>query len=200
MIRYLKGLFRPAPDGSAIIETASGIGFRVFLPAGSRLYRQPEGSEAEVMTSMVVGREGDVALYGFPDKEDLELFELLITVSGVGAKVAMSIMSSQSSSELRRAIAAGDVKAVSRAQGIGRKTAERLILELKDKVGSFTDAGVYSTVSADIDGMDKGARAEAIAALISLGYSRNEAADAVVRIKDETLTTEEYIKQALKRL
>ena len=127
MIGYIKGYFHPMPDGSVIVENASGIGFLIHVPAGSALYKEPEGAEVKVYTSMQV-REDDISLYGFMSKEDLELFELLITVSGIGAKGAMSIMSALPGSQLKRAIAAGDTASITKAQGIGKKTAERLVL------------------------------------------------------------------------
>ena len=90
MIRFLRGSFHPNPDGTAVIETASGIGFLVSLPANSGLYKNPEGAEVKVYTLMIV-REDDMSLYGFESRDELELFRLLITVNGVGAKAGMSI-------------------------------------------------------------------------------------------------------------
>lgn len=196
MIRFIKGIFHPGLSGSVIIETASGMGFEVNIPANSSLYKNLEGEEVKVYTSMIV-REDDVSLYGFSDKENLELFELLITVNGIGAKAGMSIMSALPPSELKRAIAMGDVKAISAANGVGKKTAERVILELKDKVGSFDD-DVLAESDVFIPASDE--RSEAVAALIALGYTKNEAAEAVGKVKKEDLTCEEYIKNALKNL
>lgn len=196
MIRFIKGIFHPGLSGSVIIETASGMGFEVNIPANSSLYKNLEGEEVKVYTSMIV-REDDVSLYGFSDRENLELFELLITVNGIGAKAGMSIMSALPPSELKRAIAMGDVKAISAANGVGKKTAERVILELKDKVGTFDD-DVLAESDVFIPASDE--RSEAVAALIALGYTKNEAADAVGKVKKEDLTCEEYIKNALKNL
>ena len=196
MIRFIKGIFHPGLSGSVIIETASGMGFEVNIPANSSLYKNLEGEEVKVYTSMIV-REDDVSLYGFSDKENLELFELLITVNGIGAKAGMSIMSALSPSELKRAIAMGDAKAISAANGVGKKTAERVILELKDKVGSFDD-DILAESDVFVPASDE--RSEAVAALIALGYTKNEAADAVGKVKKEDLTCEEYIKNALKNL
>lgn len=196
MIRFIKGIFHPGLSGSVIIETASGMGFEVNIPANSSLYKNLEGEEVKVYTSMIV-REDDVSLYGFSDRENLELFELLITVNGIGAKAGMSIMSALPPSELKRAVAMGDVKAISAANGVGKKTAERVILELKDKVGTFDD-DVLAESDVFIPASDE--RSEAVAALIALGYTKNEAADAVGKVKKEDLTCEEYIKNALKNL
>ncbi len=197
MIRFIKGIFHPAPDGSVIIETASGLGFEVSIPANSALYKAVEGDPVKVYTSMIV-KEDDVSLYGFADKENLELFELLITVNGVGAKAGMAIMSALPPSELKRAVAGGDAKAISKANGVGKKTAERIILELKDKVGSFDDMDLPAFDDVFTPAGDE--RSEAVAALMALGYSKNEAASAVGKVKDDSLTCEAYIKQALKNL
>lgn len=197
MIRFLKGKFHPGFNGSVIIENVNGLGLEVHIPANSPLYKNIEGDEVKVYTSMRV-KEDDISLYGFSNKEDLELFELLITVNGIGAKAAMSIMSTLPSSELKRAIATGDVKAVSAANGVGKKTAERIILELKDKIGTFeTDNGILDS---DIYIPVNDERSEAVAALISLGYTKTEAESAVAKVKTAGLSCEDYIKNALKNL
>ena len=196
MIRFIKGIFHPGLSGSVIIETASGMGFEVNIPANSSLYKNMEGEEVKVYTSMIV-REDDMSLYGFSDRENLELFELLITVNGIGAKAGMSIMSALPPSELKRAIAMGDAKAISAANGVGKKTAERVILELKDKVGSFDDDVLAES---DVFTPAGDQRSEAVAALMALGYTKNEAAGAVGKVKGDDLTCEDYIKNALKNL
>ena len=197
MIRFIKGIFHPGLNGSVIIESASGLGFEVSIPANSTLYKNTEGEQVKVFTSMIV-KEDDVSLYGFSDKESLELFELLITVNGVGAKAGMALMSALPPSELRRAIASGDVKAISSANGVGKKTAERLILELKDKVGTFEDDAAMAAGDVYVPVTDE--RSEAIAALVALGYSKNEAMEAIGKVKENNLTCEDYIKHALKYL
>lgn len=197
MIRFIKGIFHPGLNGSVIIESASGLGFEVSIPANSALYKNTEGEQVKAFTSMIV-KEDDVSLYGFSDKESLELFELLITVNGVGAKAGMALMSALPPSELKRAIASSDVKAISSANGVGKKTAERLILELKDKVGTFEDDG--QVLSSDVFVPVNDERGEAIAALVALGYSKNEAMDAIGKVKEDNLSCEDYIKHALKHL
>lgn len=196
MIRCIKGRFYPNIDGSIIVETDSGVGFRVFVPANSAVYRNTEGSEVKIYTSMIV-REDAMSLYGFNSKDELELFELLITVNGVGAKAGMSIMSILPPSELKQAIAAGDVKAISAANGIGKKTAERIILELRDKVEAF---GFATDTEVSVSTAYSDERSEAVNALIALGYTKNEATAAVGAVAGEALTCEEYIKGALKNL
>ncbi|MBQ1229203.1 MAG: Holliday junction branch migration protein RuvA [Firmicutes bacterium] len=189
-----------------VVETPSGIGFEINVPAGSPLYKYGEGEEVKVFTAMIV-KEDDVSLYGFHNRESLDFFRMLITVSGLGAKGAMAIMGSMSLDELRKAIMFEDVKAVSKANGVGKKTAERLILELKDKVGKLDIDGLsaaqLSGVS-DFEGSsatDSGdSRTEAIHALVALGYSKAEAFGAVAKVPEDNLTSEEYIKKALKSL
>lgn len=197
MIRFLKGKFHPGLNGSVIIENNSGVGFEVHIPANSPLYKNLEGEDVKVFTSMRV-KEDDISLYGFSNQEELELFELLITVNGIGAKAGMSIMSTLPTMELKRAIATGDVKAISAANGVGKKTAERLILELKDKIGSVeSEDGIAES---DVYFAAGDERSEAIAALMALGYTKNEANSAIGKVKDKNLSCEDYIKNALKFL
>lgn len=197
VIRTIRGNVSHADGGSIIIETSSGIGFRVFIPSGSSFFKMSDGEEAAVYTAMIV-KEDDISLYGFDSKDDLVLFELLITVSGIGAKGAMSIMSTLRADDLRRAIATGDAKTISKANGVGKKTAERLILELKDKIGSFEAVEEYTVLQDEIEASDE--KTEAVYALVSLGYTRNEALAAVSKVKGDGYTVEDYIKQALKSL
>lgn len=196
MIRFLKGRFHPQTDGTAVIETAGGVGYLVNLPANSPLYKNLEGEEVRVFTAMLV-REDDMSLYGFDNQEELDLFKMLISVSGVGAKAGMSIMSILPPGELKRAIATGDTKAISAANGVGKKTAERVILELKDKVGDYP--GAESTESTE-PVVITSERSEAISALVSLGYSRSEAESAVGKIEAEDLPAEQYIMLALRSM
>ena len=197
-------------ENSIIVENASGIGFEIFLPAGSPLYRYGEGEEIMVFTSMAV-KEDDISLYGFHNREALELFELLTTVNGIGAKAAMAILSALSPEELRRAILFEDAKEISRANGVGKKTAERIILELKEKIGKMSGGFGDTAAAADFAGGAAGAggagdgsggdnRVEAINALIALGYSKAEAFSAISQVPEEGLSCEDYIKKALKHL
>lgn len=194
------------PNG-IVVESSSGIGFEINVPAGSPLYRYGEGEEVKVFTAMIV-KEDDISLYGFHNRESLDFFRMLITVSGIGAKGAMAIMGSMSVDELRRAIMFEDVKEISKANGVGKKTAERLILELKDKVGRLDIEGMAASdmtgtaISVNSsDTSDSGDnRTEAIHALVALGYSKAEAFGAVAKVPEDNLTSEEYIKKALKSL
>lgn len=182
---------------SIVVETASGMGFEIFVPIGSGLLKNQIGDQIKVLTHMIV-KEDDISLYGFEDKENLEMFKLLISVNGVGPKAGMSIMS-LGLMEIKRAIVYEDSKAISAANGIGKKTAERIILELKDKMQD--EAVQVSPTGSDvtnIKGSDE--RSEAVNALVALGYTKNEAFSAVSSVAEEELSCEEYIKKALKQL
>ena len=198
MIRYIKGIIYHQMDSSIIVENSSGIGFNIMIPSGSSFYKLTDGEEVKVHTSMIV-KEDDISLYGFSDREELELFELLITVSGIGAKGAMSIMSVLSPNALKLAIASGDSKSISKANGVGKKTAERIIIDLKDKLGNFDEAELDARIDDKIFVNDD-TRSEAKIALISLGYSQQEAENAISKIKGENLSIEDYIKLALKQM
>ena len=198
MIRYIKGIIYHQMDSSIIVENSSGIGFNIMIPSGSSFYKLTDGEEVKVHTSMIV-KEDDISLYGFSDREELELFELLITVSGIGAKGAMSIMSVLSPNALKLAIASGDSKSISKANGVGKKTAERIIIDLKDKLGSFDEAELDAYIDDKIFVNDD-TRSEAKIALISLGYSQQEAENAISKIKGESLSIEDYIKLALTQM
>ena len=200
MIRYVKGVYSMYVNGGIVVEIQSGLGLEIFLPVNSPIYRYGEGETIKVYTSMIV-KEDDIRLYGFHNRESLDLFENLITVSGVGAKGAMSIVGTLDTDQLKRAVAFEDAKEIARANGIGKKTAERIILELKDKIGRIDED--INKPSFDLPENLKVAedeRTEAINALITLGYTKSEAFGAVSSVNDEGLSSQEYIKKALKNL
>lgn len=197
MIRFIRGKFYPQMDGTVVIETASGIGFLVTIPANSPLYGHFEGEEVKVYTLMTV-REDDMSLYGFSSLDELNMFRMLITVNGIGAKAGMAIMSILPMNELKKAIATEDEKMISRANGVGKRTAQRVILELKDKVDYLpTDEEGESKPAPSARNEEKEIAAQA---LVSLGYSRTEAAQALEKVTDEGLDSEGYIKQALRHI
>lgn len=199
MLHYIKGKLAMKLENRIVVE-AGGLGYEISVPANSSVYLAHEGEEITVFTAMMV-REDDISLYGFGEKAALDTFNKLITVSGVGAKAAIAILSAMPLAEVHQAIVLEDAKALTRANGIGKKTAERIVLELKDKFGQIEDVqmpeGFDSAASAD--GAADG-RAEAVSALIALGYSKGEAVNALAAVKETDLTVEEYIKQALKKL
>lgn len=199
MIRYVKGTYTMSAGSAIVVETQSGLGLEIFLPANSPVYRYQPGDSVMVYTSMIV-KEDDIRLYGFHNRESLELFEKLITVSGVGAKGAMAIIGTFTADELKRAIAFEDARELSRANGIGKKTAERIILELRDKMGVLAESLPADSAQGQTGDTGGDARSEAIIALTALGYTKAEAFNAVASVNDEGLTSEEYIKKALKAL
>ena len=198
MIHYIKGTLEIKLPESVVIETG-GVGFKISVPSNSRLYMTQEGTEISVFTYMNV-REDDISLYGFDDEEGLMLFEKLITVNGVGSKAAMAILSAMPSGEVRKAIMYEDADMLTRANGIGKKTAQRIVLDLKDKVGTGADLTVPTGMADSLPAATSDSKGEAIDALIALGYARAEAAEALVGIKEQDLTVEEYIKLALKKM
>ena len=198
MIGFIRGALAEKGSGYIIVDV-NGVGYEIFVPANSGAYLSGEGSEVMVYTTMMV-REDDVSLYGFTRKGELDAFKKLITVSGVGAKAAISILSSFSLEQLQQAIVFEDAKTLTKASGIGKKTAERIVLELKDKFGSEESAAGKQAAGDALESLGADGRSEAISALIALGYTRGEAAGALAAVKENDLTVEEYIKLALKNL
>ncbi len=192
MIHYLKGAVTMSFDGGIVVETG-GVGYKVFVPDNSPLYLNKGKEPITVFTVMIV-REDDMSLYGFHDNDSLFLFQQLRTVNGVGAKAALSILSAIPVDQVKKAIVFEDAAALTKANGIGKKTAQRIVLELKDKVGELTQLSEIAEQTAAESG-----RTEAVNALIGLGYSRSEAVSAVGAVEGEELTTEEYIRLALRR-
>lgn len=199
MIRFIKGEYLYYESGAIIVMTEGGVGFRVNVSDSSSLLAASEGDELSVFTYMQVKEDG-VALYGFPDAEALGLFEQLITVKGVGPKAGLAIMSLGTPNQIKGVIAAGDASSIAMAQGIGKKTAERVILELKDKVSALPFDGAEPEGIAPAAVPGSGERGEAVVALTTLGYSKREAEAAVGSVPDEGLSTEEYVRKSLKYL
>ena len=198
MIGFLRGILADKGDGYIIIDV-NGVGYQVFVPANTTAYLNAEGEEVLVYTSMIV-REDDVSLFGFSGKGELDAFKKLIGISGVGPKAAISILSAFTLDQLKQAIVFEDAKALQRANGIGKKSAERIVLELKDKFTATAPDGSYLDTDAQSPVAAQGTRGEAISALVALGYSRGEASSALSSVTEKDLTTEEYIKRALKNL
>lgn len=201
MIGFVRGILFEKGGGYIIVDVG-GIGYEINVPANSGAYLSSEGDEVMVYTTMMV-REDDVSLYGFSRKGELDAFKKLITVNGVGAKAGIAILSAFTLEQLQQAIVFEDSKALTKANGIGKKTAERIVLELKDKFNKAEndDNTVQPIVGTDsMNGELQSGREEAVTALITLGYTRGEAMSAMAHIKENNLTTEEYIKLALKNL
>ena len=205
MFYYISGKLAKL-DGSFAVVDAGGVGFKMTISKSTyyRLTGKENTSDVKLYTYMAV-REDGTELFGFSTEEELSAFKLLITVSGVGPKAAISILSTLTPEKLALAICTEDKKAISQANGIGAKTAARIILELKDKlkadgVSEMNDDASSSLVG-DVGGVsDKsGKLSDAQDALTVLGYSRSEAARALASI-DTSLELDDIIRLALKKL
>ena len=183
---------------SAVVLSCGGVGYYAQCPASVAGALPGVGKEATLYTVMSV-TENDVSLYGFATEEQQACFEMLTAVSGVGPKVGLAILSVMEPQRVALAISAGDHKAFKAASGVGPKLAQRIVLELKDKVGKgFVDGiSLEDVAGAASDAPSSQSSAQAIAALVSLGYSQSEAALAISKI-DATLPVEEIIKLALR--
>lgn len=200
MISYIKGELVEVTE-NAIVLDHDGIGFLIMMPASILAKLPSTGSELKVHTYMYV-KEDVLDLYGFLTKDDLKVFKLLITVSGIGPKGALAILSTMSPDDLRFAVLAGDSKTISKAPGIGSKTAQKLIIELKDKlkIEDVLDGGVDGGYESQSD-MGDTAAAEAVMALTALGYSAADATRAVKQVNGGAdMDSEALLKAALKKL
>lgn len=196
MIASVRGKYIYSDSTSVVVECA-GVGYKCYVTKNT-LYSLPEkNSELFLFTHLQV-REDAMDLYGFGDIEELNAFKLITSVNGVGAKIGIAILSEFTPSNLYLAIASNDAKTITRAAGVGIKLAQRMVLELKDKVGSV-EGNSAPEISAVSSANNNTSTSEAIEALVSLGYTKGEASLAVARL-DGNLPTDELIKQALKNL
>lgn len=191
MYEYIEGLFKGIFKDYVVIDH-QGIGYKIFT-SGNTMSRMPAmGEKAKVYLRQIV-REDFLGLYGFCDREELELFEKLLTVTGVGAKSALSLLSIATPENLKKAMVFEDEALLIRAQGIGKKSAQRIILELKDK---FKKENLEAP---DRNLEINSSQTEAMEALLSLGYTQKEA-ERVMKTVKQDLTVEETIKLALQSL
>jgi Holliday junction DNA helicase RuvA len=196
MIALLRGTLAYKSSDHVVIDVG-GVGYRLFIPL-STFYSLPETGDVSLFTHTHV-REDALLLYGFLSMEEKELFGILISISGVGPKLAVNILSHIPAKDLKRAIASGDIKRLSSLPGIGKKTAERLVLELKDKVGPIHDLPEADDVQSNTSGGD--ISNDVISALINLGYKENQARKVLESMElAPDLTMEEALKGALKVL
>ncbi|MVX63540.1 Holliday junction branch migration protein RuvA [Clostridium chromiireducens] len=196
MYEYIKGKYIGISKDYIIVEN-SGIGYKIFT-SGATMSCMPKcGEEIMVYLEQIV-REDFIGLYGFDSKEELDMFKLLLTVNGVGPKAALSLLSISRVNNLKYAIMTGDEKHICRGIGIGKKTAARIILELKDKL----KPDELLDDSMEVDKIENGnimSVSEALSALLALGYSEKEA-DAALKKLDKNDSVENIIKNALKAL
>lgn len=194
MIGYLKGEILSLGQDSALILASSGIGFEVLISAAA--YDKLAGKkEGELFTYLQL-REDGASLFGFAEKEEKEMFLKLISVSGVGPKMGIGILSGMRPADIAAAIATNDVKRLSAVKGLGKKTAERIILELREKVAALPAQGAAASIpSVNISSGDE----DAVVALMTLGFSRQESARAISRAKESgAVSVEDIIMLALK--
>ncbi|VFB16316.1 Holliday junction ATP-dependent DNA helicase RuvA [Urinicoccus massiliensis] len=190
MIDYIKGSIYQITNDAVVIDKG-GIGIKILMPSTS-LKKLSEGQETTIYTDLVV-REDDISLYGFIDLHERQMYQLLITVSGIGPKVAMNILGGMNSSLLQKSILLEDLSILTQAPGVGKKTAQRIVVELKDKLSKM-DSFVPSDVEVQqIHSLDN----PALEALIQLGYQEKEANKMLQGI-DKDQPIELILRQALK--
>jgi Holliday junction DNA helicase RuvA len=188
MIAYLEGQIIYIGDKFIILNTGN-VGYKVNVTEDTILsYKNKEDAQFFIYTAV---RENAIDLYGFNSTEELDFFELLLNVSGIGPRSALAIIALAPIGTIKRAIATGDVAYLNKVSGIGRKTAEKIIIELKDKLQSYKEEDTSSTLREESDILE---------ALKSLGYSQNEARDALKQVPIETEGTNARIKEALRIL
>lgn len=199
MITFLQGKLVEALPTRATVAV-NGVGYEVLIPLSSFEKLPPIGAEVKLLTHLAI-REDAHVLYGFVTAAERDLFRLLISaVSGVGPKIALNILSGMSPTAFRGAVARGDVKALSQISGVGKKTAERIVVELKDKIGA---AGVWEAASAERSlSADEQRLNDAVLALMALGYKQPEAYNAVRKALGTVgpqATVEDIVRAALKQ-
>lgn len=197
MIRHITGKYLFYEKGSIVVETQGGIGFRIHVADTSPVLNAREGDVVQLYTYMQVKDDG-MSLFGFNDRDALTLFEQLLTVNGVGPKAGLAIMSIGTVNQIKAFIMHKDAKSIAKAQGVGKKTAERVILELADKVSAVPIQDAQIATESAVLFSDE--RNNAVVALTTLGYSKAEAEEAIGHVPEDNLTIEEYIKKSLKFL
>lgn len=203
MIAYIRGELASLEEDKVLVDVG-GIGYGVFMSAQAMSLLPPVGNEVKIHTYLNV-KEDAMQLFGFLTRDDLHVFKLLIGVSGIGPKGGQAILSVLSPDDLRFAIMAEDVKAISAAPGIGKKTAEKLIVELRDKL-SIEDALEHAVSERNVPisgqaGGNSEIQGEAVQALVALGYGSTEALRAVRQVEiTGDMEVEELLKQSLKHM
>ena len=201
MISYIRGELAAQYEDKVIVDVG-GVGYGIYMSAQSMSKLPPIGSEVKIHTYLNV-KEDSMQLFGFLTVDDLNVFKLLIGVSGIGPKGALAILSVMSTDDLRFAVLSDDAKAIAKAPGVGNKTAQRLIIELKDKLSledAFEQKLSHTQEAVSGNGL-KGIRNEAVEALVSLGYSSTEALKVLRDIEiTEDSSVEDILKLALKQM
>ncbi len=201
MLAYIKGILEIKTKGYIVVEVG-GLGYKIFMPESTIAKAGNIGDKVQIHTFMRV-REDDVSLYGFLTNEELRMFELLLSVSGIGAKGALGILSNITPSQFALAVISNDVAILKKVPGIGPKTAQRAILELKDKLKK--DQEIAVTEGEEASSIEKVIKedekvSEAISALQVLGYSRREIVEALQNVELTSLSVEDIIRKGLANL
>lgn len=201
MIAYLQGIVAGITDTKVILDV-NHIGFQVFMSSRDIQAMPGQGEEARIYTYLNV-KEDAMQLYGFLSQDDLDVYKLLLNVSGIGPKGGLGILSAMTADDLRFAVLSEDAKSIAKAPGIGPKTAQKLILELKDKL-SLEDAfekKLENTAAASVKAGLDDAKSEAVQALVALGYSNSDALKSVRKAEiTSDMDTETILKLALKQM
>lgn len=202
MISFIRGELVEVYEDMIVLAN-NGMGFNIRVPASLLTELGPVGDTVKVYTYLHV-KEDDLSLFGFLTRDDLNVFKMLINVNGIGPKGALAILSTITPDDLRFAVLSDDVKLISSAPGIGAKTAQRLIIELKDKLklsDAFEMALNNNAAKTDKNTAAMSARNDAVEALVALGYGSAEALKAVKKVDDvENKDSETLLKEALKKL
>ncbi len=202
MIGFIRGILDEV-DEQCILVDCNGVGYRIFVPGSAFAGSVPIGEEVKIYTHLSV-REDAMQLFGFLTRDDLQMFRLLLNVSGIGPKGALGVLSALTADELRFAVLADDAKAISKAPGIGKKTAQKLILELKDKLDlqeAFEQKLAHEAAREETVLAYGNSIQEAVEALSALGYSATEALRVVKRVEGaQDMNVEELLKAALKKM
>ena len=204
MISYIKGRLVETAENIIVVE-CNGIGYQMLVPLSVIDSMPPCGNDVKIYTHMHV-RADLLQLFGFLTRDDLEVFKLLISVSGVGPKAALSILGTITADELRYAVMADDAKTIAKTPGIGAKTAGKLVIELKDKlkyrdINDVMDISGQNSVNVSSKAADKSIISDAVEALVALGYSATDAMKAVRSVDAADYTTvEQLLKLSLKHL
>lgn len=201
MYYFIEGKAEYISEDSVVIATVGGVGYEILMPKNDLANIQRGDEDVRIFTYFQASENG-VGLYGFLTENERKLFLMLISVNGVGPKAGLSILSVLSETDLKYAILSNDSKAISKAPGIGAKTAQRIILELKDKIDpEFMTEGAEDESAASLSAMDSSEKNDAYLALVALGYSATEAMRAVRKVQGaDDMSTNELVKEALKNL
>ncbi len=198
LIDYIKGIVKDTGENFIVVEN-NGIGYRIFTSMNT-IGEISDGDELKIYADMVV-REDDISLYGFYDKSELKMFRMLNKVNGIGSKLALAVLSTIDYNDVARCIALADSASLTSVSGVGKKTAQRIILDLKDKViKEFGEMDMPESVRQGRNLPSKGENRDAVDALMALGYGRTDASTAVQSVYEEGMKAQTIIKEALKTL